>query len=648
MATLTTKQNPDTKLWEVYNDGQRVSSGTQDIAEKIVSGQSPLPPLPTKEPSMFSSTAGADALNAAKKKADALAGVPTTPATQPTPNATQPTPEAPKKDASKTVFTNVATGQEYTFNSDDLNNQANIDFIKKNNLDFVEGNVPSWLTQGDTDSSTTDFNAAKAELQTAKTALQNLNVSNDPTLQRMLGNISTQWDSRIADMERANKSRVAAFGQAGIRMGSRYAQGIFDTIVGAEEKDGMARVATLQSQKDQALLEAQNAYQNQEWTKYSKLVDVAQKSYDNQLSTINELNKATITANAKIKERADQSERDTVITKLYSSGLTDPAQIIKSANELGYKLTSKDVKDSLDVLVPPWMDELVKSVSANGGASLLPQIFAAKDRATAYTISEPYLQTASGDLGEALAIKRELLSKGIVPPSTEDLLVRVANQKAKANNAGIANALYSSAQETAIRRINDSISKNQTYSKTTNMRTAVDNTITALSQETGVSDIAAINQFQKVIDEGAVTRDQDVVLIQGAQSLANSLKTKIKQLEKGDKLSPTQRAEMKTLVNSLFESQLKALQKDPYISAKTKEAERAGVNVDDTILGEIENIALSGLGDEIAQDETTAKNAVNTFLTSFPQYKDQAKNLYLKNFTESQVYEYFKGKGVIK
>jgi hypothetical protein len=96
---------------------------------------------------------------------------------------------------------------------------------------------------------------------------------------------------------------------------------------------------------------------------------------------------------------------------------------------------------------------------------------------------------------------------------------------------------YNEDQNKVITRVDDKISKNDTYKKTSNMRGYVDNVTGALALGTGTGDLAAINQFQKVIDEGAVTRDQDVKLIQNSQSLINKLKTKIKGLEEGDQLS---------------------------------------------------------------------------------------------------------------
>lgn len=161
-----------------------------------------------------------------------------------------------------------------------------------------------------------------------------------------------------------------------------------------------------------------------------------------------------------------------------------------------------------------------------------------------------------------------------------------ANRKIAIARAG-ASGLTPYQESQALTRLNDSISKNTTYTKTVAMRTFVQGVTTALDMQNGVSDIAAINQFQKVIDEGAVTRDQDVKLIQSAQSLASSLQTKISRLQKGDQLSPQQRQQMKELVTKIYEAQVKSLQNDPYVKAKTTEAIKNGFQIEDTILGEL-------------------------------------------------------------
>lgn len=164
---------------------------------------------------------------------------------------------------------------------------------------------------------------------------------------------------------------------------------------------------------------------------------------------------------------------------------------------------------------------------------------------------------------------------------------------------------YSEDQLKAITKINQDVSKNSTYSKTTSMRNYADNVIASLSLGSGVGDIAAINQFQKVIDEGAVTRDQDVKLIQDSQSLVNTLKTKVKKLEKGEQLSPELRKQMREAVEKMYTKQVEALKKDPYISAKTKEAELYGITALDTILGE-----LGGFTEEDTTDDTVTEKKI--------------------------------------
>lgn len=152
---------------------------------------------------------------------------------------------------------------------------------------------------------------------------------------------------------------------------------------------------------------------------------------------------------------------------------------------------------------------------------------------------------------------------------------------------GSGDGLYTQKQLQAITKVNEAVSKSDIYKKTSSMRTYGDNVNASLDLATGVADIAAINQFQKVIDEGAVTRDQDVQLIQSSQSLLNTLKSKISRIEKGEQLSPELRSQMKQAVNTLYAAQVKALNQDPYIKAKKKEVEQYGLGADDTILSEL-------------------------------------------------------------
>ncbi len=161
---------------------------------------------------------------------------------------------------------------------------------------------------------------------------------------------------------------------------------------------------------------------------------------------------------------------------------------------------------------------------------------------------------------------------------------------------GVGASSYNPKQITAISKVNDAISKNATYANTVNMQKYSNNVNNALDQQTGVGDIAAINQFQKVIDEGAVTRDQDVKLIQDSQSFLNSLKTKVKKLEKGERLSPELRSQMRSVIQSVYDSQIDALNSDPYIASKTSELKLSGIDPKDTIIGELGSFGAKSRG----------------------------------------------------
>jgi hypothetical protein len=153
---------------------------------------------------------------------------------------------------------------------------------------------------------------------------------------------------------------------------------------------------------------------------------------------------------------------------------------------------------------------------------------------------------------------------------------------------------YTDDQNKVITRVDDKVSKNETYKKTSNMRAFADNVSASLALGTGTGDLSAINQFQKVIDEGAVTRDQDVKLIQNSQSLINKLRTYEKKLTKGEQLSPELRSEMNAAVQSIYQAQIKALAKDPFIKSKESELRRYDIDPTDTIIGELGAFSVQG------------------------------------------------------
>jgi len=314
--------------------------------------------------------------------------------------------------------------------------------------------------------------------------------------------------------------------------------------------------------------------------KYSETVGTVEAN-----KALNESNKALLRLDASYKEQVDKIKANAE-GKFGGAVQQDLNDAERSYTDTKYKLN---------------IDKLVAQGDVNTAKGLVDQYIAYK-----YEPLENELKTLTTLYGlyqndmtesEKLTAQQAYQEKAdkIAFNQQKELLDYKAkiDEQADYRNASLkaqelaSSGLYTTKQLTALTRLNENISKSETYKKTNNMRGYVDNVSASLSQASGAGDLAAINQFQKVIDEGAVTRDQDVKLIQSSQSLANRLQTYGAKLAKGEQLSPALRTEMRTAVQKLYDAQVKALAKDPYVQSKTREATLYGLDPIDTIIGEL-------------------------------------------------------------
>src|SRR3990167_1963070 len=90
-------------------------------------------------------------------------------------------------------------------------------------------------------------NDAKAEYQSFFKSLMQMGFAQVDT-----SGIASGYDSRIAEMQRTNESRLKAITQTGIRAGSRYtggAGGVWGSIFSGEEIAGIKRLQSIQAEK---------------------------------------------------------------------------------------------------------------------------------------------------------------------------------------------------------------------------------------------------------------------------------------------------------------------------------------------------------------------------------------------------------------
>jgi len=338
--------------------------------------------VPTTMPaSSFSSVAGLNDLNKAKEKAAKLSATPTgpTPVYDKDNNITgyntidmggrttyQPNkvPESKVTETAKNVTTmvNAATGQEYTITDatpDQIQNFRDSGWEIAEGTGTGAGVVPE-KTDPKLKALEESTSKAKADRDAAVAKLTAFNVSDDPALTSLLSSITSQWDARIKEMEKVNKSREGNVTTLGIRLGDRYTGGkggMFGGIITEEESQGVQRIADLESKKQQALAAAKTAYSDQQWDRYAKLVDVADKAYKEQTDALTKLQESTEKEAKKIEEQKIQSSRDEAIARLYDQGITDATDLLDFLNrdESGKKVgdfTLDEVSKALKILVP--------------------------------------------------------------------------------------------------------------------------------------------------------------------------------------------------------------------------------------------------------------------------------------------------------
>lgn len=371
----------------------------------------------TTEPSVLSSATGAQIVQTQAQKMSALGSTQTPPVKTPvvqtpatdtqttqttntsnTGTATQPVGgQTQTPPATKVTLINPTTGQTLTFTNPDANQDSIQGYLKSGfSLSDAEGDIPDWLTSGSSsssDASDTDpataadqqaISDASDQLTTLTNNLSNYTVS-DSQLASTVAGITQQWQQRINDMNTINAQRVSALNTLGIRLGSRYSGGSggnFGGIVTAEEQQGVQRIGDLQAQMQAAITAAQTAAQTQNWTVYSKQVDLAQSAYEDKVKALNDLQTQTAAQNKVISDAIEQQKTD-----LYN-------QVQKP------------------------IDDIATTAASNGASpSVLAAIQAAPDVTSAITAAGDSLQTMTGDLADYKEYSDQASASGQIPES---------------------------------------------------------------------------------------------------------------------------------------------------------------------------------------------------------------------------------------
>lgn len=404
---------------QVSQNGKIISTGTADFASTNYGYVDPTAnaPKPATEVGVVSSAQGANTIAQKSKQLSNLTPVPVTTTgtdTKANDGTAVDTGKTTTPTATKITLMNPDTGQTSVFEDADLN-KSNIQGLMGSGYKVTEtsGNLPSWLVAGTTGTTNSAQSKAQTELDNASADLKSLtdNLSkftvSDADLKGQTDAITSQWNARIADMQKINQAREGNITTTGYRLGMQFAGGkggVFGGIISEEERQGVARISELEGQKQSAISAAKSAAQQQNWQVFSKNVDIAQKAYEDKVTALKELNANTVAQNKIIADS---------LQKITDENNKRQDEVTKTKSDILISLGKNSAS------VPP---EVIQAVND------------ATDVASAVTAAGQYLQTVptGGIVGEYMFYKQEAMKNGQTPVDFNTYQNIDANRKAKA------------------------------------------------------------------------------------------------------------------------------------------------------------------------------------------------------------------------
>jgi len=335
---------------------------------------------PSSEPALISSAQGAKLVTKKQDQLASLKGEPLTPE-----QTTEYDKGAALLEKAKGVtenkdfatYVNPATGQETTLRGDALSGEAAKDLEAKG-FQVVESDVSG----GGASKSSEDMKTAKTQLDSMMAQLEGTAISSKE-LRQQISRIKGVYNSRIAAMERINQRREATLNTLGVRLGSRYTGGTFDSIVSEEERQGQSRVLEVEAEMLATIQDAESAAKEQNYSLFTKLVDEAQEQYDKKQEAYNDLEAAQKKADEELKAETKLVESQASIIEQIQAGTKDPFEIFTAlGGDVPYDVI-KEITDTIpkpedptkpvtlgsaDLLVNPVTGEVIARGSKVGGA----------------------------------------------------------------------------------------------------------------------------------------------------------------------------------------------------------------------------------------------------------------------------------------
>lgn len=280
------------------------------------------------------------------------------------------------------TFVNPETGQETTLKGDALTSTATEDLAAQGYVQ-AEGSV-SKTENPEVAVLKKLYEQAQREATGFRNDLENLAITS-PELAKTIDRISGAYDARIRRMEESNQRRQDTVRTLGVRLGQRYtggSGGAFGTIIAEEERQGLQRIADIETEKEAAIQKAEDAARDHNYKLYSKMVELAEQKETDKAKALADLEAAQKEQDDALAEEATTVEYQEKIISQIDLGLTNPIEIFSALNGKVPFDVIKEITDTLpeaestepiklgksEILVDPTTGNIIARGSGTGGA----------------------------------------------------------------------------------------------------------------------------------------------------------------------------------------------------------------------------------------------------------------------------------------
>ena len=270
--------------------------------------------------------------------------------------------------------------------------------------------------------------------------LASMKAMTDATTARTIASIEQKFGMLKSQQEQINKGQAAATenallmgGITGQGSSAQYAPISSIGIVTAQLNYGVQKLAELDAQEQDLVNQAQSAGDAQNFKLMEKQLDRIEKIREEKVAAAKTLNDKIAEQNAKAREKLIQGTRDVALADLYSQGITEPTEILKLLNKNGGDFTLKEITDGIKNIVPPGLDDLVKTLRQNGAPQdVLQKVLSSGNINEAYKNAGTYGAGGAGIIGEYNYYKTQAEAAGLNPVDFSTYQNEDANRKAVA------------------------------------------------------------------------------------------------------------------------------------------------------------------------------------------------------------------------